>query len=362
MNIVLRSKGVVFFRPSVVFALLWGVFWGTVVVVASKNGWRKSFSGRDVEETDNGNYLDSTIHTQVAFVVSLLLGFKANQAWNRHWLGTLTVRSMQNALVAGISCAVGNVEPGYHRNRMVHYLMASYHLSLTVLRDGRPGNYDMADTFSPREKDILAAMLPRHRPAYAMAKGLSKVSAVVKMGKAHTPLTPFLPQQFAAINAGFTTAYELKSNPLPLPFINTLYWILLFLTATLPLTIAVTQGWATPVTTGLIAYALFAVDAISIELEDPFGDDPNDIDLVAMEDAAMEQVSKILAASPIIDHDMLRVQHTLDNHDDDDDDDDDDQAAQHHDLEEDPTRFLLATNALADDVGSEHMPLLSTSP
>ncbi|TIP70848.1 MAG: hypothetical protein E5X63_44745, partial [Mesorhizobium sp.] len=67
----------------------------------------------------------------------------------------------------------------------------------------------------------------------------------------------------------------------PLPFA---YTLLLQRTAyifclLLPFGLASTAGWATPLFTALIAYTFFGLDALSEELEDPFGTEANDLAL-----------------------------------------------------------------------------------
>ena len=42
------------------------------------------------------------------------------------------------------------------------------------------------------------------------------------------------------------------------------------------------MGWATPLFTGLVAYAFFGLDALGDELEDPFGDHVNALPLLAL--------------------------------------------------------------------------------
>jgi putative membrane protein len=37
--------------------------------------------------------------------------------------------------------------------------------------------------------------------------------------------------------------------------------------------------WGTPVAAGILALALFGIDEIGVEIEDPFGYDPNDLPL-----------------------------------------------------------------------------------
>jgi putative membrane protein len=41
-------------------------------------------------------------------------------------------------------------------------------------------------------------------------------------------------------------------------------------------------GWITPLLVGLISFAVFGIEEIGIEIENPFGDDANDLPLDAI--------------------------------------------------------------------------------
>jgi putative membrane protein len=70
----------------------------------------------------------------------------------------------------------------------------------------------------------------------------------------------------------------------PLPFAYTLLihrtnYLFCFL---LPFGLSEQLGWATPLLVAVVSYAFFGLDALGDELEDPFGNDENDLPLSAM--------------------------------------------------------------------------------
>mmetsp|Transcript_97701 Transcript_97701/g.223975 ORF Transcript_97701/g.223975 Transcript_97701/m.223975 type:complete len:257 (+) Transcript_97701:680-1450(+) len=81
------------------------------------------------------------------------------------------------------------------------------------------------------------------------------------------------------------TLYDLVNQtictPTPLPYVNmcrTLLAVYLLLT---PFSIQLDLGWyANTVVPTLVAVSLLGLDQISTELENPFGDDPNDLDML----------------------------------------------------------------------------------
>ncbi len=67
----------------------------------------------------------------------------------------------------------------------------------------------------------------------------------------------------------------------PMPFIYAVHGrhLLLLYLGTLPLVLVPVMGWVAPVGVGLIAFGLLGIEAAGLEIEDPFGNDPNDLPL-----------------------------------------------------------------------------------
>jgi putative membrane protein len=57
------------------------------------------------------------------------------------------------------------------------------------------------------------------------------------------------------------------------------------------------MGWATPAAVAFLALALFGIDEIGVEIEDPFGDDPNDLPLGTIGSGIEKAVGEIVQAS-----------------------------------------------------------------
>jgi putative membrane protein len=70
---------------------------------------------------------------------------------------------------------------------------------------------------------------------------------------------------------------RIRTTPLPFAYAVHLRRILIVYCFTLPLALVHDFGWATIPTTLLISYALFGVEEIGVEIEDPFGLTANDL-------------------------------------------------------------------------------------
>ena len=74
------------------------------------------------------------------------------------------------------------------------------------------------------------------------------------------------------------------STPYPFPFVQMLRTILFFYVLTLPFALVndIEQLLPFLFTVFLITYGFIGLELISIEMDDPFGDDPNDFNVDAL--------------------------------------------------------------------------------
>lgn len=75
---------------------------------------------------------------------------------------------------------------------------------------------------------------------------------------------------------------RIRSTPLPFAYAVHLRRALIVYCFTLPLALVQKYGWDTVPVTLLIAYVLFGIEEIGVEIEDPFGSDVNDLPLKAI--------------------------------------------------------------------------------
>jgi ion channel-forming bestrophin family protein len=83
----------------------------------------------------------------------------------------------------------------------------------------------------------------------------------------------------AALQAG---CERIANTPLPFAYTLLLHRSAYIFCLLLPFGLASSLGWMTPLLTIVIAYSFFGLDALSEELEDPFGIEANDLPLDRM--------------------------------------------------------------------------------
>jgi putative membrane protein len=95
--------------------------------------------------------------------------------------------------------------------------------------------------------------------------------------------------------SGILAACErIRFTPLPFSYTVLLHRTAYLFCLLLPFGLADSVGWLTPVVTTLVAYTFFGLDRLGDELEEPFGQDPNDLPLLALARTAERNLSETL--------------------------------------------------------------------
>jgi putative membrane protein len=74
-------------------------------------------------------------------------------------------------------------------------------------------------------------------------------------------------------------AERILRTPVPFAYAHHIKGFLTLFCVTAPLALVEPMGWWTPAAAAIVAYGLYGIDEIGVEIEDPFGYDPNDLDL-----------------------------------------------------------------------------------
>jgi putative membrane protein len=95
------------------------------------------------------------------------------------------------------------------------------------------------------------------------------------------------------------TCERIKYTPLPFPYTLLLHRTIYLFCILLPFAMAEPLGWITPFFIAIVSYTFFGLDAISNELEDPFGYDENDLPLDALVRIVERDVLDALGVEPL---------------------------------------------------------------
>jgi len=211
----------------------------------------------------------------IAITLSIYLGFRNNAAYDRWW----EARKLWGQLVYDIRnlarAVTSLIEPSERRRSLLMNALAFCHMLRGQLR--KVDATAEAKTFIGAEADTLGGFSNRAdelvRRMGRLANDARKDGTLDPIG--HRILDERL-SSLAAVQAG---CERIAGTPLPFAYTLLLHRTAYIVCILLPFGLVPSTGWTTPLFTALIAYTFFGLDALSEELEDPFGTEANDLAL-----------------------------------------------------------------------------------
>lgn len=236
----------------------------------------------------------------IGVTLSIYLSFRNSAAYDRWWearkLWGQMVYEVRNLARAAIALTDDATQ---HRPLLMNVL-AFCHLLRGHLR--RVDASVDARRFVGEEMDGIAAF--PNKPDAAMRGMGNKIAALRKAGAIDTIGFRILDERLAALSAVQAGCERIAGTPLPFAYTLLLQRTAYIFCLLLPIGLVGVAGWATPFFIAFVAYTFFGLDALSEELEDPFGIEPNDLALdglcrvceISVMDALGEPAPSILAA------------------------------------------------------------------
>ncbi|BCG84939.1 hypothetical protein MesoLj113c_10490 [Mesorhizobium sp. 113-3-9] len=211
----------------------------------------------------------------VGVTLSIYLSFRNNAAYDRWWearklWGTLVfeIRNLARATTSLIP------DPAEQRALLMEAL-AFCHFLRGQLR--KTDSVKDARAFIDTEAETAANFA---NPADEMVRRMGRrANAQRRAGEVDPIGFRILDERLASITAIQAGCERIAGTPLPFAYTLLVHRTAYIVCLLLPIGLISTTGWATPLFTALIAYTFFGLDALSEELEDPFGTEANDLAL-----------------------------------------------------------------------------------
>lgn len=220
--------------------------------------------------------ISSSAHSLIGLAIGLLLVFRTNSSYDRFWEG----RKLWGAIVnesrnlARLATVLLAREPVLLR-RLLEWLVAFPWASMHYLRG--------AKSLGPNASlptDEVAAVLAIQQVPLAVAR---KVTESINRAREQQVISDYLAgtldasvQQLVACMGG---CERIHRTPLPFSYVVHLRRVLILYCFTLPFALLKDFDWWTILATLIVSYTLYGIEEIGVEIEDPFGEDANDLPL-----------------------------------------------------------------------------------
>lgn len=243
------------------------VLWSTVVTMAHYRfpEWFRGFE------------FPATGHTLLGVVVGLLLVFRTNSSYDRFWEGRKLWGSLINESrnLGRLNQSLLQSTPEIQQ-RFSLWTSAFSWATMYRLRNERSLG-PIAQELPP--DDVHSAISALHPPMFVASQLTNLVNEARRTGHIDSIQQGFFDHNITLLVDYLGGCERIRNTPAPFAYIVHLRRVLMVYCFTLPLALVNDFGWQTIVATLIIAYTMFGIEEIGVEIEDPFGVDSNDLPL-----------------------------------------------------------------------------------
>ncbi|MFC4278229.1 bestrophin family protein [Achromobacter aloeverae] len=227
-------------------------------------------------------HLNPVPFSLIGVALAIFVSFRNNACYSRYWEARTLWGGMKNQARDFARFVI--TVPDLHKDdpqvaRVLNLMVAFIYALKHQLRDTdpRPSLVRLLD-----ENEVDQILRRDCRPQYVLECLQRQLVAWHRQGRYGDIMLESGLRKLDALNAVLGGCERIRGTPLPYAYDVLLHRTTYFYCALLPFGLIGSIGLATPVISVFIAYAFLAWHAIASELEDPFGEEPNDLALTSM--------------------------------------------------------------------------------
>ena len=203
-----------------------------------------------------------TVYQLLGFVISLLLIFRTNTAYDRWWEGRKLWGSVVNDtrnFVLKINAAFPKKDAEWYKNHIIHFVKA------------------MKDHLREIPYDELQLGPSTHAPLFIMTQLQQKLASHKQLGVISEETFLALEKHLVQLIDSLGGCERIKNTPIPYSYSMFFKKFIFLYVVTLPLAFVVQFGYYSIIISVFFFYVLVSIEVLAEEIEDPFGTDDNDL-------------------------------------------------------------------------------------
>lgn len=229
----------------------------------------------------------SVIHTTLGFVISLLLAYRINSAYDRWWEGRklwgALVNNSRNLAIKLSVILKDEKDLAYFRKLIPSYAsMLNKHLK------------DEETSMQLFEDVDLALDHHKHRPNQIAKMLFQKINDLYVSHKITGDQLIILNNEIQSFTDICGACERIKNTPIPYSYSTFIKKFIFIFVLTLPYAYSFTLGYYVIPVVSFIFYALASIEIISEEIEEPFGYDDNDLPITKITQNIKRHIEEIL--------------------------------------------------------------------
>ena len=244
-----------------------------------------------------GTKIPSIAHTLLGVALGLLLVFRTNASYDRYWEGRKLLGGFVNRARDLVRQATSFIEGDDalgrgHRREIARQTVLFYALLRQYLRKER----ELENLGVPLDEAERAALREAAvRPNLAAHWLTARLVRAQRDGRLSEEKLRLMDNNITSFLDSWGGAERIMKTPIPFAYAQHIKSFLTLFCVSAPFAMVESMKWYTPIAAGILAFGMFGIDEIGVEIEDPFGYDPNDLPLDAIGFRVDEDTRLILA-------------------------------------------------------------------
>jgi putative membrane protein len=227
------------------------------------------------------------MHGMLGFVISLLLAYRTNTAYDRWWEGRKLWGSLVNNS-RSLAIKLSAILKDENDKKYLRFLIPTYASVLSKhLSDDEVGQILFEDV-------ELQINLRKHKPNQVAQVLFQKINDLHQAGKISGDQLIILNTELHSFIEVCGACERIKNTPIPYSYSAFIKKFIFFYVMTLPFGYVFNLGYYVIPVVVFIFYVLASLELIAEEIEDPFGNDENDLPTAKIAENIKRHVEEML--------------------------------------------------------------------
>ncbi|HRG33901.1 MAG: hypothetical protein JNK69_14365 [Saprospiraceae bacterium] len=215
----------------------------------------------------------TAIHSLVGFVLSLLLVFRTNTAYERWWEGRKLWGSFVNNS-RNLALKLNSLDLDPNSKNTFKILLTNY---VYAAKESLRGKLHLKNLVFTENYPIAYYESHHHVPSRIMQAIYTEINHLLKNQIISAEQILFINNELQSFSDNIGACERIKNTPIPYSYSLFLKKIIFLYIFTMPIGFVREFGyWAMPIV-ALIFYIFASIELLAEEIEDPFGTEPNDL-------------------------------------------------------------------------------------
>jgi ion channel-forming bestrophin family protein len=238
--------------------------------------------------SNNDQLKNSTMmHNMLGFVISMLLVFRTNTAYDRWWEGRRQWGALVNNsrnLALKLSAILEEKDDRLFFKKTIPY----YANVLDLHLKNKDINHELFEEYNFNIEH------KKHKPNQVVKLLLKKINQLQKENKISGEQLLYLNTELLSFTDICGACERIKNTPIPYSYSVFLKKFIFFYVMTLPFGYVFSLGFYTIPVVAFIFYVLASLELIAEEIEEPFGEDENDLPTRIIAENIKKNIEEIL--------------------------------------------------------------------